>query len=112
MIVWRGKGLLVPLAFILGGTLTNIIFMALHLNVSNRTDSIILGCMMGIFSADINYLLTKKFVSDQVRYMIDEETGQRIAFRDRSSFMFIPNRYWTWIFAVTCILVSFVALVK
>ena len=112
MIVWRGKGLLVPLAFILGGTLTNIIFMALHLNVTNRTDSIILGCMMGIFSAAINYLLTKKFVSDQVRYMIDEETGQRIALRDRSSFMFIPNRYWTWIFAVTCILVSFVALVK
>ena len=67
---------------------------------------------MGIFSAGINYLLTKKFVSDQVRYMIDEGTGQRIAFRDRSSFMFIPNRYWTWIFAVTCILVSFVALVK
>ena len=49
MIVWRGKGLLVPLAFILGGALTNIIFMALHLNVSNRADSIILGCMMGIF---------------------------------------------------------------
>ena len=67
---------------------------------------------MGIFSAGINYLLTKEFVSDQVRYMIDEETGQRIAFRDRSSFMFIPNRYWTWIFAVTCILVSFVTLVK
>ena len=112
MIVWRGKGLLVPLAFILGGALTNIIFMALHLNVTNRTDSIILGCMMGIFSAGINYLLTKKFVSDQVRYMIDEATGQRIAFRDRSSFMFIPNRYWTWIFATTCILVSLVALVK
>ena len=76
--------MLVPLAFILGGTLTNIIFMALHLNVTNRTDSIILGCMMGIFSAGINYLLTKKFVSDQVRYMIDEETGQRIAFAIRS----------------------------
>lgn len=26
MIVWRGKGLLVPLAFMLGGALTNIIF--------------------------------------------------------------------------------------
>lgn len=41
--------------------------------------------------------------------MIDEETGRRIAFRDRSSFMFIPNRYWTWIFAIGFTLVSFLA---
>ena len=47
--------------------------------------------MLGILAAAVNYLLTKKFVSNQVRYMIDEETGQRIALRDRSSFMFIPN---------------------
>ena len=38
--------------------------------------------------------------------MIDEETGRRIALRDRSSFMFIPNRYWTWIYAIGFILVS------
>ena len=75
MIVWLGKGLLVPLALMIGGALANMIYSFLHLNVTNRTDSIILGCMMGIFSAGINYLLTKKFVSDQVRYMIDEETG-------------------------------------
>lgn len=48
----------------------------------------------------------KKIVSDQVRYMIDEETGRRIALRDRSSFMFIPNRYWTWIYVIGFILVS------
>ena len=89
-----------------------MIYSFLHLNVNKSTDSIILGCKLGILAAAVNYLLTKKFVSDQVRYLIDEETGQRIALRDRSSFMFIPNRYWTWIFAVTCILVSFVALVK
>ena len=112
MIVWRGKGLLVPLAFIIGAFLANVIYSVLHLNINEKNDSIIFGCVWGIFSAGINYLLTKKFVSDQVRYMIDEATGQRIAFRDRSSFMFIPNRYWTWIFATTCILVSLVALVK
>ena len=112
MIVWRGKGLLAPLAFIIGAFLANVIHSVLHLNMNEKNDSIIFGCVWGIFSASINYLLTKKFVSDQVRYMIDEATGQRIAFRDRSSFMFIPNRYWTWIFATTCILVSLVSLVK
>ena len=112
MIVWRGKGLLVPLAFIIGAFLANVIYSVLHLNINEKNDSIIFGCVWGIFATGINYLLTKKFVSDQVRYMIDEATGQRIAFRDRSSFMFIPNRYWTWIFATTCILVSLVALVK
>ena len=112
MIVWRGKGLLVPLAFIIGAFLMNFVYSLLHLDINKRTDSIIFGCIWGLFSAVVNYLLTKKYVSDQVRYMIDEATGQRIAFRDRSSFMFIPNRYWTWIFATTCILVSLVALVK
>ena len=112
MIVWRGKGLLAPLAFIIGAFLANVIHSVLHLNINEKNDSIIFGCVWGIFATGINYLLTKKFVSDQVRYMIDEATGQRIAFRDRSSFMFIPNRYWTWIFAIGFILVSFVALVK
>ena len=83
-----------------------MIYSFLHLNVNKSTDSIILGCMLGILTAAVNYLLTKKFVSDQVRYMIDEETGQRIALRDRSSFMFIPNRYQTWIYAIGFILVS------
>ena len=112
MIVGRGKGLLAPLAFIIGAFLANVIYSVLHLNINEKNDSIIFGCVWGIFATGINYLLTKKFVSDQVRYMIDEATGQRIAFRDRSSFMFIPNRYWTWIFAIGFILVSFVALVK
>ena len=106
MIVWRGKGLLVPLALMIGGALANMIYSFLHLNVNKSTDSIILGCKLGILAAAVNYLLTKKFVSDQVRYMTDEETGQRIALRDRSSFMFIPNRYWTWIYAIGFILVS------
>ena len=106
MIVWRGKGLLVPLAFIIGAFLANVIYSVLHLNINEKNDSIIFGCVWGIFATGINYLLTKKFVSDQVRYMIDEATGQRIAFRDRSSFMFIPNRYWTWIYAIGFILVS------
>lgn len=83
-----------------------MIYSFLHLNVNKSTDSIILGCMLGILAVAVNYLLAKKFVSDQVRYMIDEETGQCIAFHDRSSFMFIPNRYWTWIYAIGFILVS------
>ena len=61
-----------------------MIYSFLHLNVNKSTDSIILGCMLGILAAAVNYLLTKKFVSDQVPHMIDEATGQRIAFRDRS----------------------------
>lgn len=59
MIVWRGKGLLVPLAFMIGAFLANIIYSVLHLNINEKTDSLIFGCMMGIFSASINYLLTK-----------------------------------------------------
>ena len=84
MIVWRGKGLLAPLAFIIGAFLANVIHSVLHLNMNEKNDSIIFGCVWGIFSTGINYLLTKKFVSDQVSHMIDEATGQRITFRDRS----------------------------
>ena len=60
MIVWRGKGLLVPHALMIGGVLANMIYSFLHLNVNKSTDSIILGCMLGILTAAVNYLLTKK----------------------------------------------------
>ena len=41
MIVWRGKGLLVPLAFIIGAFLMNFVYSLLHLDINKRTDSII-----------------------------------------------------------------------
>ena len=36
MIVWRGKGLLVPLAFIIGAFLANVIYSVLHLNINEK----------------------------------------------------------------------------
>ena len=66
MIVWRGKGLLVPLALMIGGALANMIYSFLHLNVNKSTDSIILGCMLGILAAAVNYLLTICFRSSSV----------------------------------------------
>ena len=111
MIVWRGKGLLVVLALFIGGAVSNLAIYVLQFNATNRVHGFLMGIMFSLFTAATNYLLTKKFVSDEVRYLIDEETGQRIAYRDSSSFMFIPNRYWTWIFlglSLIPLLVSFI----
>ncbi len=37
----------------------------------------------------------------QMKFVIfidEEDRGKRIAYCDSFFFMFIPNRYWTWIF--------------
>ncbi|MBP2621687.1 hypothetical protein ACVRXQ_07650 [Streptococcus panodentis] len=100
MIIWRGKGLLVILA-IIGGGFAGITLSDFILQGSTTAFSMILRCIILILTTSgLNFLLTKWFISKEVRILIDEKTGERIEYRDRSSLFFIPNRYWTWIIAV------------
>lgn len=103
MIVWRGKGLLVVLAFGISAVLSNVFFQLFGLELANHFDSDILLLMLGVFAAVFNYLFSKFFISTEERIYIDEATGERVVYRDRSSFMFIPNRFWTWIFLIVAL---------
>ncbi|ENQ3107868.1 hypothetical protein ACEOWJ_003971 [Bacillus cereus] len=100
MIIWRGKGLLVVLAFILGNVINAIPFIILQVNTQHNPGFILNGISCTIFIAMINYFLTKKFISDSVRTLVDEKTGERVQIKDNSALFFIRNKYWTWIILV------------
>lgn len=105
MIIWRGKGGLVVLSAFLGIYITTLIFGLLPIDTSYRAGYILQGIVGVALSALINYLFTKKFVSEKLKSFIDEETGERILVKDGSSLFFIPNKYWTWIILVIGIMI-------
>lgn len=49
MIVWRGKGLLAPLAFIIGAFLANVIHSVLHLNMNEKMIALFLDVFGAFF---------------------------------------------------------------
>lgn len=104
MIIWKGKGLLVILALILGLIINSVFSNIFYLNTQYKFGFILYGIIITLLVAFINYILTKKFISSEVRIFIDEETGERIQVKDGSSFFFIPNKYWTFIILVLGIL--------
>ena len=104
LIIWKGKGLLVILALILGLIINSVFSNIFSLNTQYKLGFILYGIIITLLVALINYILTKKFVSTEVRTFIDEETGERIQVKDGSSFFFIPNKYWTFIILVLGIL--------
>ncbi|WP_459500495.1 hypothetical protein [Bacillus sp. C1] len=100
MIIWRGKGMLVVLAFILGIMISGILFSILQVNTEHNPGFILNGIFSTICIAMINYFFTKKFISDDVRTLVDEKTGERVQIKDNSALFFIRNKYWTWIILV------------
>ncbi|MED1107708.1 hypothetical protein [Bacillus paramycoides] len=100
MLIWRGKGLLVVLALILGGFISGIFSSILKVDTLHNPGFILNGILCTIFIAMSNYFFTKKFISDSVRTLVDEKTGERIQIRDNSALFFIRNKYWTWIILV------------
>ncbi|MGX7265019.1 hypothetical protein [Enterococcus crotali] len=106
MIIWQGKGGLVFLSLILGAMVTTVIFGFLPIDTGYKAGYILEGVVMTVVVAVVNHLFTKKFISDNVKIFIDEETGERIQVKDRSSLFFIPNKYWTWIILVFGIILT------
>lgn len=100
MIIWRGKGTLVILSLVIGIGITNVFLGNFIGNLSDRTYSVLETLVSTVLISGSNYLLTKKFVSDKVQFLVDEETGERVHLKDSSSLFFIPNKYWTWIILV------------
>lgn len=94
MILWSGKGILVPVAFMIG--IFTEMFIDSHFNLSMKI-TVLVG--MGV-AALLNQLVATFLVSHEVRYVKDEATGERIAIKDRSSLFYIPVKYWTVVIIV------------
>ena len=106
MIIWRGKGGLVFLSVVIGALLTNLVFSFLPIDTGYKARYILEGIVMTCVVALINYLFTKKFISNKIRVFVDEGTGERVQVKDRSSLFFIPNKYWTFIILIFGIIIT------
>lgn len=109
MIIWRGKGAFVFLSLILGVLITNLALSFLPsdpLADGYKMWYILKGIITTVIIALINYLFTKKFISEEIKVYIDEKTGERIQVKDGSHLFFIPNKYWTWIILIFGVIIT------
>lgn len=95
MLVWRRKGLLVPLAGFLGALLSGAVA---GLGFPETIRNFVMWFVWGLTAAGINYLFCRWFISTKKKTYIDGETGQIVEVGDGSSLFFIKNRVWTYVY--------------
>jgi hypothetical protein len=107
MIIWRGKGIFVVLiAF--GGIAVGNSFLSLvgglwpGLTPQSR---VMFGMIIGLLVAAAGNFWFSRYLDDPSKHrkLVDPTTGQAYLFKDNSSLMFIPVRYWTYIMVIGAI---------
>lgn len=101
MIIYKGRGILVLFAA-LAGLLTGVLF------THRLSQGFMALCMFGVATV-ANYLLTRYFVHDETRELLDAKTGETVVLKNSATFFFILNRYWTYIFLVSGVILSLLA---
>jgi hypothetical protein len=112
MIIWRGKGILVLFIAILGllvGAPIAMLAQSIGIPGVTQATSPIYGMSAGMLVAAVGNFYFARWLGDpaKARTLVDPKTNQTFVFRDQSSLMFIPVRYWTYIL-VALALLSFV----
>jgi hypothetical protein len=108
-IVWSGKGILVVLIIGLACAVgVGFVSLLASSGIVSVTESDVAGYGMPLgllVGAAGNYYLAR-WVDDPARHrtLVDAKTGQAYLFKDGSSLMFIPVRYWTFILAAGSLL--------
>jgi hypothetical protein len=101
MIIWSGKGILVFLIAVLGIVVgTPIAMLAQSLGGGMTPDAQpAYAISIGLLIAAVGNFYLARWLDDpaKTRTLVDPQTHQTFVFRDRSSLMFIPVRYWTYI---------------
>ncbi len=107
IIIWKGKGWLVPLAAMLGFCVSaSVAFsaaVALGLGIAPPLAISLLG------AAGATYTLTRWITRrDETRELLDPITGEVSSFRPKHSLYFIPVAAWPYIIAATAVVPFFV----
>ncbi|WP_125606557.1 hypothetical protein [Lapidilactobacillus bayanensis] len=95
MLIWRGKGALVLLAGVLGAFISGVVE---GIGFPKTIRFFLMWIVWGLAAAGINYLFCRWFISTKKKTYIDVETGQVMEVVDGSSFFFIRNRTWTYVY--------------
>ena len=109
MIIWRGKGILVFFIAVLGllvGTPIAMLVQSVGIPGVTQATSPIYGISAGMLVAAVGNFYFARWLGDptKARTLVDPKTNQTFIFRDQSSLMFIPVRYWTYILIALAIL--------
>ncbi|MGA2125268.1 MAG: hypothetical protein ABSG76_03860 [Xanthobacteraceae bacterium] len=102
MIIWSGKGILVFLIAVAGLVLgTPIAMLAQSLVGGGPSPDAppAYAIAIGLLIAAAGNFYLARWLDDpaKTRTLVDPQTNQTFVLRDRSSLMFIPVRYWTYI---------------
>ena len=102
MLIWRGKGILVLLIVAVAFAIS-ILFVAflksqLAIGLTPRTQPLLGIAVAALIAAGLNFWFAR-YLDDPSKHrtLIDPKTNQAYVFKDGSSLMFIPVRYWTYI---------------
>ncbi len=98
MIVWSGKGLIVPLvAFVVAG-LGGLIGDTIGRQMNQPGDfAFSVGLGVGFILSGLALMVVWPRLRSDTRVLVDPKTQQRIAFNDRSSLFFIPVSAWSYL---------------
>jgi hypothetical protein len=103
LLIWRRKGLLVPLSLILGSALSGIVTV----DVATATLLSKFLYVITLFSpALINHLFSKYFVKNEGIKILTDENGKEYKFDSYSKFFFIKNSTWTILFLIGGIIIA------
>ena len=93
LLIWRGKGILVPIILFVASLISEIIgrhFFGKPYVEQNRW---ILGLAMLLGSAFILFVARK--IDTKERILIDEKTGERLIYKPKHDFFWIPIKWWS-----------------
>src|SRR5262249_42131642 len=114
MIIWRGKGILVLLIAILGfmvGTGLAVGIAGVFGMAAEQTARF--GPSFGLLIGAVGNFYFARYLDDPAKHrtLVDPRTNQTFVFKDNSSLMFIPVRFWTYILIVFACLTLVLGLV-
>ncbi len=90
MIIWSGKGILVPLILFIP-----LLALAKLLPTQYADSSFVLSFLLGGVAC---WVLGKRWNKQAEKIFLDVETGQRVKFSRRHTLFWIPMQYWGAIF--------------
>ncbi|MFD1465213.1 hypothetical protein ACFQ4L_03805 [Lapidilactobacillus mulanensis] len=113
--IWKRKGLLVPLAIILG--------LAIQMVLTTQSTNFYAGSFMSrlfgslgfiatFLPAGLNYLFTKYFLKNETVKFVTDEEGQQYRLDLKSTFFWISNKTWTIILLVLAVIYAVTALIQ
>ena len=104
--IWRGWGILVVIIVFVCSMCMNMAMLSLRGKGYWEAHAWPFACAL-IIAAALIFLLDRYCFNTPARTLVDEATGQRVAFKARHDFFFIPMKWWSVILCAIAALLLF-----